>query len=103
VIYYTSVQIRRYVYIIKQLDAALKLHKENENKDYYIILINYSKDNIKSIKSSIGGTEIKPDQYSKFTDFDKIKKEFDISDEEANNELGMTGAVYNRIALKDLK
>ena len=101
-IYYTLVLIRRYALLIQQ-DAAIKLHKENENKDYYVILINYGKDNITSLKSSTGGTEISPDHYSKFTDFDLIKKEFDISDEEANNDLGITGAVYNRIALKDLK
>jgi hypothetical protein len=66
-------------------------------------LINYDKDRINSLKSAIGGTEISPDHYSKFTNFDLIKKEFEITDEEVNNDLGMTGAVYNRIALKDLK
>ena len=86
-----------------QFDASFKLHKDNPNKDYYIIFIKFDKEKLSSFKSTIKGIEITPAHYSKFSDYELIQKEFEITNDEVNNDLGITGAVYNRIALKDLK
>jgi len=43
-----------------------------------------------------------PENFSKFVNLEKIKKNFEIKNEEIENDGGMMGAVYNRIALKDL-
>lgn len=43
------------------------------------------------------------EDYSYYTDFNEIKNEFQISDEEINTDSGIIGAVYNRISLKDIK
>lgn len=58
---------------------------------------------MEELKESIGGAEIGQENYSMYADFDIIKKEFDIKEIELENETGIIGAVYNRIALKDLK
>ncbi len=43
------------------------------------------------------------EDYSYYTDFNEIKNEFQISDDEINTDSGIIGAVYNRISLKDIK
>jgi len=41
--------------------------------------------------------------YNNFVSIEKLRKEFKIDENEVNNTAGILGAIYNRIALKDLK
>jgi hypothetical protein len=82
----------------------MNLHKiKDDENDYIMIFINKTKNEVEDILNEIQGLSISAENFSKFCDFEKIIKEFDIKDEELNNELGLNGAIYNRIALKDLK
>jgi hypothetical protein len=81
-----------------------KLHNIiNDNPSCYLLFIDSTKDDIKNIKEILGGNEVNPSNYEKFLSYDKIIKEFEISEEELENDMGIMGAVYNRIATKDLK
>jgi hypothetical protein len=51
----------------------------------------------------LGGLNTSIENFSTFVDYDLIIKEFDIKEEEMRNDLGLNGAIYNRLALKDLK
>lgn len=96
IIYYSSEK--------SKVDICVKSHKINSDRpNAYLLFINLNKDEIKEIKSELKGKEITPDNYSKFVDFKKIIKEFEISNEEIENDVGIIGAVYNRIGIKDLK
>jgi len=53
---------------------------------------------VNELKGNINAVE----NFSKFINFEKIKKYFDIKNDEIQNDGGIMGAVYNRIALKDL-
>jgi hypothetical protein len=87
-----------------KVDFCMKLHKIHlDQPNAYLLFINVNTDEICKIKSEIKGKEITPDNYSKFVNYEKIIKEFEISNDEIDNDLGIIGAVYNRIAIKDLK
>lgn len=47
--------------------------------------------------------EINPTFFSSFSNKNKIIEEFKINSDELSNFSGISGALYNRIALKDLK
>jgi hypothetical protein len=49
------------------------------------------------------GVIVSLENLSSFANFELIQKEFEINEEELKNDLGLNGAIYNRIALKDLK
>jgi hypothetical protein len=85
-------------------DHCQKLHNIiHDNPSCYLLFIDTTKDEIKIIKEILGGNEVNPSNYEKFLSYDKIIKEFEISEEELENDMGIMGAVYNRIATKDLK
>ncbi len=69
----------------------------------YLLFIDLKKHQIEEIKEKLEGVEILPENYSKFVNFEKVMKEFEIKYEEIDNDSGIMGAVYNRIAIKDLK
>jgi hypothetical protein len=85
-------------------DLCLKIHKiTEENPSCYLLFVDASREEINSNKEILGGTEVNPANYEKFLNYQKIIKEFEISEEESDNDMGIMGAVYNRIAIKDLK
>ena len=90
-----------------KLSDSLNIHnieKNNEN-NYYIVFIDFHKEEIKNKINDLEGTEINVDNYAKFFNFDNLVKHFQINEEkEINNiEDGINKAIYNRIAIKDLK
>lgn len=87
-----------------KVDLCIKLHKiNNESPNCYFLFIDMSKEDIGNIKTKLKGNEVRTENYSKFVNYEKIIKEFELSEEEMNNDSGIMGAVYNRIAIKDLK
>jgi hypothetical protein len=87
-----------------KVDMCTKLHKINEsNPNCYLIFINQNKEEVDIIKKDLQGEEIMVENYCKFVNYENIMKEFDIKEEEVENDNGIMGAVYNRIAIKDLK
>lgn len=86
-----------------KVDQSVKMHKTNENGNYYLVFINKKKEDIDNTIKASGGNVISVDNYSKFVNFEKLIKEFSITEEEANTENGVPGAIYNKLALKDLK
>ena len=55
------------------------------------------------IFQEIKGKQLLLDGATSFCDIPEIKKQFDVTENEILNENGLTGCIYNKIALKDLK
>ena len=91
-----------------KLENSLNMHDVkkdfNENGNYFILFINWNKDECEKVIKGIKGNVISPGNYARFVNEDKIVKCFNITDNEINScENGIVGAVYNRINTKDLK
>lgn len=111
-----------------RLENCLELHKLIEGGNYYVLFINMQKENvinilffcffylkfiylfiqIDEIKKEISGQnnnnkEINCLSYSNYVNKDKLIEEFKINKDELNNYSNISGAIYNRLALKDLK
>lgn len=89
-------------------EYCIDLHnifKEGSNtKNCFLIFCNNK--NVPSeseIEKSLDCISLGVEDYSKYTNFEKIRKEFSITETEINNETGIIGAVYNKLSLKDLK
>lgn len=91
-----------------KLEHCLEIHDViknfGESVSCFAIVIN-DKDNLadEDIEKLLNCKVLGVEDYSKYIDTDKLKKEFGIQDIECKNETGILGAVYNRLALKDLK
>ena len=90
-----------------KLGDSLNIHNIEKNKEnnYYIIFINFDKEEIKKTINDLEGMEINVDNYANFLNFDNLVKHFQINEEKEINgiEDGINKAVYNRIATKELK
>ena len=89
-----------------KLDERLHLHSIANNTDgnYYVIFINYKQSEIMKEISALKGNEISAENYSKFINETAIMDSFGIKESEIEkSENGLCGAVYNRIATKELK
>ncbi len=90
-----------------KLTDSLNLHNINNNEEnnFYIVFLDLDKDEIKNKIKELSGTEMSVDNYAHFLNFDKLVKHFEINEEsEINNiENGIQRAIYNRIAVKELK
>ena len=89
-----------------KLDESLHLHSIANNTDgnYYVIFINYKQSEIMKEISALKGNEISAENYSKFINETAIMDSFGIKEKKKKkSENGLCGAVYNRIATKELK
>ena len=90
-----------------KLSDSLNVHniEKNDENNYYVVFIDYDKDEIKNKINDLEGMEISVDNYTNFLNFDNLVKHFQINEEyEINNiENGIERAIYNRIATKELK
>ena len=74
------------------LIASLLLQIEKIKKDLY-----------ENTKTNSKAKEINPTFFSSFINRNKLIEEFKINSDELNNLSEISGAIYNRLALKDLK
>ena len=90
-----------------KLGDSLRIHniQNNNENNYFIVFIEFDNDEIKNKIKELEGTEISVDNYSNFLNFDNLVKHFQINEElEIDNiENGIQRAIYNRIAIKELK
>ena len=90
-----------------KLSDSLKIHsvEKNEENNYYVIFIDYDKNEIQNIINDLEGMEISVDNYANFLNFDNLVKHFQINEEYEINDIenGIERAIYNRIATKELK
>ena len=90
-----------------KLTESSNIHNINSNEEnnFYVVFLDLDKEEIKNKINDLEGTEINVDNYAKFFNFDNLVKHFQINEEkEINNiEDGINKAIYNRIAIKDLK
>ena len=90
-----------------KLSDSLNIHNIEKNTDnnYYIIFIDYNKEEITNKIKDLEGTEINVDNYANFFNFDNLVKHFQINEENEINDIenGIERAIYNRIATKELK
>ena len=90
-----------------KLSDSLKIHdvEKNDENNYYIVFIDFDKDEIKKKITELEGMEISVDNYANFLNFDNLVKHFQINEEKEINNLndGIQKAIYNRIATKELK
>ena len=90
-----------------KLIDSLKIHniEKNEENNYYVVFIDYDKEEIKNIINDLEGMEISVDNYANFLNFDNLVKHFQINEENEINDIenGIERAIYNRIATKELK
>ena len=90
-----------------KLSDSLNVHniEKNDENNYYVVFIDYDKDEIKNKINDLEGMEISVDNYTNFLNFDNLVKHFQINEEyEINNiENGIERAIYNRISTKELK
>ena len=90
-----------------KLFDSLKIHnvENNDENNFYVVFIDYDKDEIQNKINDLEGMEISVDNYINFLNFDNLVKHFQINEEyEINNiENGIERAIYNRIATKELK
>ena len=91
----------------EKLGESLQLHdiKNNNENNYYVIFIDFDKDELKNKINELSGTEISVDNYAHFLNFEIISKHFEINEEKEINDKddGIQRAIYNRIAAKELK
>ena len=97
--------IIHYLTCENKLENSLKLHQiTKKDKNFYIIFIDFSKEDIDKEINNLEGNIISPENYNKFKNEDEIKKKFKITEIEINNiENGLERAVYNKLSIKDLK
>ena len=97
--------IIHYLTVDNKLENSLKLHQiTKKDKNFYIIFIDFSKEDIDKEINNLEGNIISPENFNKFKNEDEIKKKFKITDIEINNiENGLERAVYNKLSIKDLK
>ena len=97
--------IIHYLTVDNKLENSLKLHQiTKKDKNFYIIFIDFSKEDIDKELNNLEGNIISPENYNKFKNEEEIKKKFKITDIEINNiENGLERAVYNKLSIKDLK
>ena len=97
--------IIHYLTVDNKLENSLKLHQiTKKDKNFYIIFIDFSKEDIDKEINNLEGNIISPENYNKFKNEEEIKKKFKITDIEINNiENGLERAVYNKLSIKDLK
>ena len=90
-----------------KLSDSLNIHNIEKNTDnnYYIVFIDYDKEEITNKIKDLEGTEINVDNYANFLNFDNLVKHFQINEEKEINNIddGINKAIYNRIATKELK
>ena len=90
-----------------KLSDSLKIHsvEKNEENNYYVVFIDYDKNEIQNIINDLEGMEISVDNYANFLNFDNLVKHFQINEEYEINDIenGIERAIYNRIATKELK
>ena len=90
-----------------KLSESLKVHSiENNNENnYFVVFIDYEKDQIKNKIEELEGNEINVDNYANFLNFDNLVKHFQINEKNEidNIDNGIQKAIYNRIATKELK
>ena len=90
-----------------KLTDSLKIHnvEKNDENNFYVVFIDFDKDEIKSKINELEGTEISVDNYANFLNFDNLVKHFQINEEKEINNIddGIQKAIYNRIATKELK
>lgn len=87
-----------------KVDSCLKIHRITpENPNCYLLTINMSSSDSEEIKRTLCGKEADSYLFNRFMNYEKVIKEFEITEEELGNDMGLMGAVYNRIAIKDLK
>ena len=93
--------------ISEKLTDSLKLHdiRNNEENNYYVIFIDLNKEEIENKIKELSGTEMTVDNYANFLNFEKLIEHFDVKEEKEidNIEDGIQRAIYNRIAVKELK
>ena len=91
----------------EKLGESLQLHdiKNNNENNYYVIFIDFDKDELKNKINELSGTEISVDNYAHFLNFEIISKHFEINEEKEikDKDDGIQRAIYNRIAAKELK
>ena len=91
----------------EKLTESLNLHdiKKNEENNYYVIFIDLNKDEIENKIKELSGTEMTVDNYANFLNFEKLVEHFNINEKKEidNIENGIQRAIYNRIAVKELK
>ena len=92
---------------LDKLTESLKLHdiKNNEDNNYYVIFIDLNKEEIENKIKELSGTEMTVDNYVNFLNFEKLVEHFDVDEKKEidNIEDGIQRAIYNRIAVKELK
>ena len=90
-----------------KLFDSLKIHniEKNDENNYYVVFIDYDKEEIQNIINDLEGMEISVDNYANFLNFDNLVKHFKINEitEVDGKENGIQKAIYNRIATKELK
>ena len=88
-----------------KLNDSLKLHQISKNdKNFYIIFIDFTKDDIDKEINNLEGNIILPENFYKFKNEEEIKKKFKINDIEIENiDNGLERAIYNRLSIKDIK
>ena len=91
----------------EKLGESLQLHdiKNNNENNYYVIFIDFDKDELKNKINELSGTEISVDNYAHFLNFEIISKHFEINEEKEikDKDDGIQRAIYNRIAAKEHK
>lgn len=95
-----------------RVDQCLSLHDVSKiseehpelKTNCFIIFVNPNiKPNDLELEQKLKCSFLSIEDYSTLTDMSKIKAEFGITEQEGFNDSGIIGAVYNRLALKDLK
>jgi tRNA threonylcarbamoyladenosine modification (KEOPS) complex Cgi121 subunit len=92
-----------------KIEPALKMHRIDGEGGYYLLFINQNEETRKQIierfYSDLNNKSqtVSVENFSKYVNLDRLKKEFEVKDEELESEGGLIGAIYNKIALKDLK
>ncbi len=90
-----------------KLADSLNIHniEKNDENNYYVVFIDFEKDEIRNKINELEGMEISVDNYANFLNFDNLVKHFQINEEKEVNgiENGIQRAIYNRIATKELK
>ena len=76
---------------------------ESETNCYFLLFIDFEKEEKDKIINEIKGKEIHLENFSSICDTNELKKQFEVSDNETLTENGLIGCIYNKIALKDLK
>lgn len=84
-------------------DYCLNLHDLDKSRTSYILLFINNFADFDSICGTLGGKIAPVEKFSEHLNLERIKTEFSISEDEQLKHRNILGAVYNRLALKDVK